>query len=501
MKRMILLLLTFFLVFSLSSSAGSTTALAEAPQTQYATATDAELSLDALKNGDDVRAYLDSVLPYEGDGELIPYVASLYSPGDCTLGFSLQGLCTRDGQIVTKPIFTAIQSVTPVGYIWPEGTPEELFLCYIPYSYGHGDALLITPDGKPMGWRSSLVGHYQYNSSRKIDPWFGELDFWFAVQDDGTYHVDRAEGKGYAILRSSDGVQVARTDWWGLAFCKLKDGSKIYFTSDDGYCWTYDQDFRPILRVPDQNPDNIDPFFTNTDPFANLEDSFCGEYGNICHTLNLTAQQRYEANLFLSNFSEQRFSLPWDGNGNWSADADDERLLSFAHLWALCNRPELVSREGAFDIMDLDAVNAIVDRFFIGRTISPAKGTDHTSDLVLGEESPWFYCDGKFYFPSNSDMAFNCFTVVEKAFSWENGNMEFHFTVYELDEEIYAKEGEIPDRYYHLTPEEAAQLAETGELRKITDHSSDSGYAICATRTRPDNGQEGYTLLDYNLYE
>lgn len=473
---------------------------ASAPTPELPAVDPALISLDELESVEDVCSYLSEVLPYEGKEELIPYAADLYTAGDCTWELALLGFCTRSGEIVTKPVFREIRKVAPVGDIWPEGTPQYLYLCQI--SCSGSDMPLITEDGRLFAWSGAFEGYYSRNTADESE--IRRSANGEAVYDDGVYRLDGLyfvpyeipqedgsagywdlmprEGERRTILRDSDEAGVAETERENLVFCELIGGGRVYYTKDAGYCCTYDGQFRPILRLPALGARQLDLFESTSNGDGAQEEWM------------LSDQEQYEANIFLSNFSEQGFSLRGEG---WTAEASDAELFRFAHLWAKINRHELIGYENDFEIMDLDAVNLIVDRFFLGRRLSPAEGTDYSADLGMGRFD-WdrcFYRNGKFYYPAADGESRNCFTVVDRAMSDANGHSTFFFTIYELDLDIYWRKGEIPGEYYRLRPEEAAQRAEAGEIHRVRE-----GYAVCVTRTRPDNGRQGYSLLYYLVY-
>lgn len=209
--------------------------------------------------------------------------------------------------------------------------------------------------------------------------------------------------------------------------------------------------------------------------------------------LTLTAEEQYEANIFLSNFSEQGFpSYPV------APDADKEaQLFRFAHLWAKINRRSAISYDGAFEVMSLESVNDILGRYF-GEGISPADGTEYSAALGMGHfdwDRCW-YAGGLFYYPAADGEAYNRFTVVDSAEALTGSRTRFRFTIYELDLDRYWDSGVIPGEYYRLTPEEAAQRAAAGE---ITPMRTGTAYALpCYLAS---SGRESYNLVSYTLDE
>ena len=209
--------------------------------------------------------------------------------------------------------------------------------------------------------------------------------------------------------------------------------------------------------------------------------------------ISLSAEQQYEANIFLSNFSEQWFcEYPFD-----RFDADDTseaQLFSFAHLWAKINRHSAISYDGGYETMTRENVNEIVGRYF-GLGISPADGTDYSAALGMGNYD-WDHCwyeGGVFYYPAADGEAYNHFTVVDSAEALSGSRTRFRFTVYELDLDRYWADG-VANEYYRLTPAEAVQHMTAMEIVPVR-----TGVAVVLPCYLESSGRESYILVSYEL--
>ena len=213
--------------------------------------------------------------------------------------------------------------------------------------------------------------------------------------------------------------------------------------------------------------------------------------------VSLTATQQYEANIFLSNFSEQGFASGTDGPFDTKA-AGEAELFSFAHRWAKINRRSAISYSGSYEVMTLAAVNEILERYLEGDcALNPAEGTDYSAALGMGHFD-WDHCwysGGCFYYPAADGESYNCFTVVTEKLQYPSGLSTLCFTVYELDLSLYWEHNGIPAEYYRLTPAEAAQRAQKGEITPMR-----MGEALCSPWLLTAQNRESYRLLRYELY-
>ncbi len=213
--------------------------------------------------------------------------------------------------------------------------------------------------------------------------------------------------------------------------------------------------------------------------------------------VSLTPTQQYEANIFLSNFSEQSF---WAGQSEpfESCAASEAALFDFAHSWAKINRRSAIGYSGSYEVMTREAVNDILERYLDrGATLKPADYTDYSVALGMGLydwDRCWYY-GGCFYYPAADGEGHPCFSVVTEKLQYPDKRCKLYFTVYELDWDIYWANDCVPADYYRLTPAEAAQLAQQGVLTPLR-----MGEATCSPLVLADSGRESYRLLSYWLY-
>ena len=159
----------------------------------------------------------------------------------------------------------------------------------------------------------------------------------------------------------------------------------------------------------------------------------------------LSAQQRTDLNVFLSNFSELNF-LNFKRNSFDAATA-----VNFAYMHNKINsfgRDKIDVRqwngESCYSISTAD-VDACLERF-LGVQI------DHEGFEM---DMHQIGCDGeRYYFPAADGEAFNTFSVVKTMVESEPGVYEVTFDVYALDYEVYWDTG-LEDKYYAMTPEQA----------------------------------------------
>lgn len=213
--------------------------------------------------------------------------------------------------------------------------------------------------------------------------------------------------------------------------------------------------------------------------------------------VSLTEAQQYAANLSMSNFSEQNFCGGGPFDSYDAAEASVAQLFRFAHLWAKINRPSALSYEGNYETLTRENFfDIITPRIAFPAGLEPIEGEDYSAVLGIGRFD-WDHCwyeNGRFYYPAGDGESYNAFTVVDEAYLLDNGDYRFRFTVYELDLDIYWDELGVSDKYYHLTPAEAAQIAATGELTPMR-----TGTALCTPVYWEQSGRDMFRLLSYEL--
>ena len=460
-----------------------------------------DVSLDCLETVEDVYAYLDTVLPYEGDEELIPYVADIYSTGDNALTFYLFGFCTRTGELVTKPVFSSISVVR--GLAADGSFTEDLYLCWIPASNAGSPTMLFTLSGthvddcryeelpRPEGLIGGGLGDV-------VDDGFYYLDGYTMNEYGYGEIIDHPENR-YDICRKSDGVKVAVTEapaWPCFTLVDLGNGDRLYYTLLDGICTTWDENFEPILQVPALGVHSID-LFTSAPDVSVPEETHTPRPLEQGTPFPLSAAQQYAANLSLSNFSEQWFCELGTFDHYDSTDTSIAQLFSFAHLWNKINRPTEMEYRDGYETMTREKFFEIIGpRIAYPEDLQPVEGEDYSAALGIGTFD-WNHCwyeNGRFYYPAGDGESYNRFTVVDEACRLRDGTCRFRFTIYELDLDIYWSEQGIPLMYYHLTPAEAAQRAAAGAITAVH-----TGTAVCSPIYWQSSGREMYLLAYYEL--
>ena len=386
----------------------STAALIHEPEytPEPVTASAEEISLDGIDTLDDVLAYLDTVLPYQGNEELIPYAADIYHAGDSMLTFSMYGFCTRTGKLVTKPVFSDISVVRSLA---ADGTAmENLYLCFIP-SFGC-DPMLFTLSG-------THVDNNRYVELRQPEGLVG--GGLGDIVDDGFYYLDGYTmneagygefvdhpGNRYDICRKSDGVKVAVTEapsWPGFILIDLGNGDRLYYTLLDGFCTTWDNAFHPIVRVPAVGVHSID-LFENTSLQQDAQEAKpTANPAEKGVPFPLSETQQYAANLSLSNFSEQWFCESWPFDHYDAADTSIAQLYRFAHLWNKINRSTAIEYKDGYETMTRETFFEIIGpRIDYPKDLEPVEGEDYSAAFGRGSfdwNHSW-YEDGRFYYPA-----------------------------------------------------------------------------------------------------
>ena len=460
-----------------------------------------DVSLDGLETVEDVYAYLDTVLPYEGDEELIPYVADIYSTGDNALTFYLFGFCTRTGELVTKPVFSSISVVR--GLAADGSFTENLYLCWIPASNAGSPTMLFTLSGthvddcryeelpRPEGLIGGGLGDV-------VDDGFYYLDGYTMNEYGYGEIIDHPENR-YDICRKSDGVKVAVTEapaWPCFTLVDLGNGDRLYYTLLDGICTTWDNGFNPVMQVPAVGAHSIG-LFENITPQGEQEETLTANPAETGTPFPLSSAQQYAANLSLSNFSEQWFCEIGTFDHYDPADTSIAQLFSFAHLWNKINRPREIEYIDGYETMTRETFYEIIGpRLDYPKDLEPIEGEDYSAALGIGTFD-WNHCwyeNGRFYYPAGDGESYNRFTVVDEAYRINDWTYRFRFTIYELDLDIYWDELGIPSKYYRLTPADAAQYAAGGSITAVR-----TGTAVCSPIYWQSSGREMYLLEYYEL--
>lgn len=153
-----------------------------------------------------------------------------------------------------------------------------------------------------------------------------------------------------------------------------------------------------------------------------------------------TTEQMREINIFLSNFSEQRFqAYPYD----------EYALLHFVYLHCIINRPNDIRYDGYDAYISLETVNSILWRYF-------ANSVNPDEDYVLYTKHNNFdiiYEDGWVKYPLFLGMEKLYVSIVREMTPNGDGTYNVIFDIYEVDAVSL-------DKYYKLHPSEVFQYRE-----------------------------------------
>lgn len=192
--------------------------------------------------------------------------------------------------------------------------------------------------------------------------------------------------------------------------------------------------------------------------------------------VTMSQQEQYEANLFLSNFSEQGFK-DYD-----PSEINVGQIVSYAHLYDKINYHQGIGYQSGYETMNIDHVNVILKRFLDVELSEKQASTFQTEHA--------YYENGTFYFQAADGQAHNMLTIVDTLKKDKDGIYHFDFYIYELDINTYwDNNGWIDDHYYYLTNKEARK---TKELKKI-------GSGTAAGIPSEYYGHHTYKLLMYKL--
>lgn len=209
--------------------------------------------------------------------------------------------------------------------------------------------------------------------------------------------------------------------------------------------------------------------------------------------MELSRKERFEVNVFLSNFS----ALWFHENALWDDDpANDvfytetgsvEQLADFAWLYAKLNRNEelevIVLQDKYYYAFRLSILDPIAEQFF---------GQPLNKEALSAMESEYYFLhEDMVCGPAADGESYMNMTVAEGVYDLGDGTLRVEFAVYDawefadvggtvLDQELYYMTGEQaridPDLRLHLT-----------------------GTAVIRPHTLS-NGRESYRLVSYELY-
>ncbi|MBQ4528661.1 MAG: hypothetical protein II998_11395 [Clostridia bacterium] len=189
----------------------------------------------------------------------------------------------------------------------------------------------------------------------------------------------------------------------------------------------------------------------------------------------MSAPEKREVNIFLSNFSEAFY----DPNNDYYTSFEEQKL-SFAEIHLSLNSWNEVSYDYSnnygYVVISAESVDRVLNRFF-GSTIPHE--TPANSEL-------WFYNNGKFYRPASSGESYTRFTIANSMYVNENGTYKVNFDIY-YDSSLGG--GAVLDdkTVYSLTPSQAS----------LKYDYIGSGTAIVKPKVY--NNSNTYELVDYNV--
>ncbi len=192
----------------------------------------------------------------------------------------------------------------------------------------------------------------------------------------------------------------------------------------------------------------------------------------------LDTEKQYQANVFLSNFSEQNFQ-PFDADA-----ASWDQMLRFVHIYCKINRQDLISYDNGDEVISLEDANRLFLRFF-GKSSSPAEGETYAPS---GR-----YSDGSYRWPAADGESYTAFTVVTKLEPDADGCYLATFQIYEVDLDEYWSLGGVDRSYYYMNIAGASDMVKAGRITAVN-----SGQAVL--RPYNNNGVASYQLVRYVLW-
>lgn len=200
----------------------------------------------------------------------------------------------------------------------------------------------------------------------------------------------------------------------------------------------------------------------------------------------ISADMQYEANIFLSNFAEQYDFTDFD-----IYTYDGLQMVNFAHRFAKINELGAISYDGLYEVVTLDYVQGVLDRFF-GLYLSASDYIDFPAPTYSYDTSYHgpYYKNGYFYYDAADGATFTHFAVVYKILSFPDGHLEMAFRRYDrLDFDTVGGLA-VTDAHYHLS------LAEAEADPNLLNIGN--GYAKVYPKVY--NGHNTYQLIEYHEY-
>ncbi|MBO7730424.1 MAG: hypothetical protein J6S31_06170 [Lachnospiraceae bacterium] len=243
-----------------------------------------------------------------------------------------------------------------------------------------------------------------------------------------------------------------------------------------------EKESKPEMTTQEMTTEEVTTKEAATEPTTSSGGIVSGDGGEVA----LDANTQYEANIFLSNFVEQYdfvdFSIYTYGG---------PPVINFAHRFAKINDSGAISYDSLYEVISLDYVQGILDRFF-GLTISAPDYLDLPAPTYTFDSSfhgP-YYKDGKFYYDAADGATYTRFAVVYKILNFADGHQEMAFRIYDrLDFDTVGGLA-VSDAHYHLT------LAEAEANPNLLNVGN--GYAYVYPKYY--NGHNTYQLIEYHEY-
>lgn len=199
--------------------------------------------------------------------------------------------------------------------------------------------------------------------------------------------------------------------------------------------------------------------------------------------IKLDAETQYQANVFLSNFSEQSF-------GNYDlADVPYGQMIQYIHIFCKINRHDLITYQSGEETISKADVNALMNRFF-STTYAPAED----EEFYLGYGSHFYYAGGYYRFIAADGESYNKFTVVDELSRNNDGTITASFQVYEVGLEEYWNVPGVDRAYYYMSSDQVADMVWAERVRPVQ-----GGVALL--RPYDNNGVASYQLLRYEIWD
>ena len=173
-----------------------------------------------------------------------------------------------------------------------------------------------------------------------------------------------------------------------------------------------------------------------------------------------------QLNALLTAFAEQGIT-----------DSDTElageyELAQFAHIWTKLHNYDAISwqtEDGeSWETLTLEQVNETLTGL-MGKTVSPAEGTDYTAQRGDNYAQHESYHDGRFWWPAaDGDMRTRFAIHSSAALSWDDGRpvLSGGFLVYEADPAVFEENGK---GLLDASPEDLMGLESAGKLRRAAE--------------------------------